>query len=109
MGAVGDEEAIARAVSQHLAGEEERTGTRFLVAREIELQRLVVESLLLLVDLDEIGDRLVDRLVQSLARAVCDEIALGVDEPDRRPRLTLVRLPEFPLGIVDDGMADLVA
>ena len=58
---------FARRVGQHLAGEEERTFARLVLAGQLELTRLLVERLLFLGLLDQLADLFVESLVEPFA------------------------------------------
>ena len=107
--AVGDEEALAWGVGEDLAGEEKRSVARFLGPSQVELSRLLVQRLFFLVDLDEFGNARVQGLIQALPRAHGEHLALGVDQDESRPGAELVGIRDLAIGVVDDGMAYLVA
>ncbi len=48
-------------------------------------------------------------LRRRLALQLAEDAALGIDEDERRPSGHIVGLPQAHFGVVDDGMADVVA
>jgi hypothetical protein len=71
-------------------------------------KRLVVEHALLLRLGDQLADDPVEGVVQPLAAAAADDVPLGVDHDERRPRPAVVGLPDLLVAVVHDRVLDLV-
>jgi hypothetical protein len=82
--AISDEQAAARFIGQHLAGEFQRGG-RQLVPLEPQRQRRPIERAVPLVIGDELGNIRVKRGPMPLARNGLHEFPLGIDEGQRGP------------------------
>src|SRR5262249_53036480 len=107
--AVGDEQALAPGIGQHLAGEEQRTVALLGVAGQFEAERGRLELLLRLVRLDQLGDVLVEDVVGPFPGDAAIEVAVGVDQHQRGPGPDAVPVPDGVLGVIDHRVADLVA
>ena len=105
--AVGDEQAAARLIGQHLAGKFQRRG-RQLVPLEPQRQRRPIERSVPLVIGDELGDVRVARGSVPLARNGLHELSLGIDECQRGPDVNAAPRPDSQIGIVEDRVLDLV-
>ena len=106
MRAVGDEQAIALGVGQHLAGKVERAA---LLDRQLELNRILLEHLLGAVFLHELFDVLVEHLVGAFSGDAAVVATLRIDQHQRRPGLHAVAPPDDHLRVVDNGVLHLVA
>src|SRR5439155_21073972 len=103
MGAVGDEKAPSRLVSQNFAGEIKRTVTAFRKPSQLEGERLFVERLLPPMDLDELVDQGVGGGSEALSGITPHGVALGVDQDQGRPGAHAITPPDGHVGVVDDG------
>ena len=103
---VGDEQSVAGAVGQHFAGEGQR-GIGNGVGLEVE--RPAVNQPLRVKLGNHPAQQVVKSVIGQLALVLADNLAGGVNEHQRWPGAAGVLLPHLELGIVDDGMLELVA
>ena len=103
---VGDKEAVAGAVGQHLAGEGEgRVGRR----RGFEVEGAAVNHSFGVKFGDHAGEEVVKGVVGQFAFVLADDLAGGVDEHQGGPGAAGVLLPDLEFGVVDDGVFEFVA
>ena len=104
---VADEEPAAGLVGQDLAGEHERRRGREPLGLEREGPPVDHPSRVEL--LDHLADEVVERLEGKLALVSADDLALGVDEHERRPGARRIGLPDAKVAVIRHRMADVEA
>ena len=110
MRAVGDEQALAGRVGEHLAGEEQRAVARFAEAGQLETScGLVLSVFFSLWILISRAISLIQVVVLALARVHVDRPALPGRSGTASARSDVVGLPDVLVGVVDHRMGDLVA
>ena len=109
-----DHLVVARVGDEHVpVVEADRLGREAEVGR-LDRRRHVrrvpgLERALRPVLLDQVGEQRVDRVGVALPGVLRDDVPLGVDEHERRPRAGGVGLPGDQLGVVEHGVVDRVA
>ena len=105
---VGDEQPIALLVGEQLARIQQRLIVVAL-AFELQRQRRSIDLAALVEYAHHRADRVDEAFEIALAHRGADEVAGGIDDDARRPRLRAVAPPDLQVGVVGDRMLDLVA
>ena len=106
MAGIGNEEPPARVIGEHLSRvREERRGRRRV---ERELERRPVDASLRGELFDQRSDDRLEERVDALASVAAHQLPRRVDEHERRPGVCPERLPDFELGVVEDGVFEAV-
>ncbi len=109
VGAVGDEQSAALGVSKHLAGEVQ--GAMALPGRSFQLkrQRLLVQRPAGAMSADQLADGSVEGSEDLLVSDLANQETFGIHQEDGRPGLHAVAVPDFPFGVVEDRVVNLIA
>src|ERR1051325_5321743 len=105
---VGDEQAIAFRVGQHLSGKRERQIAN-LRAFERQFQRLFVQFAALAKIVDGLGDHLINQLVVTFAGNGADNVAARIDQHLGGPGAHTVALPNLVVGVVVNRVLQFIA
>jgi small subunit ribosomal protein S1 len=81
---VGDEQALALLIGEHLAGKEEGRVAALAILGEVKPDRFFVEGLLLPVFFDELADDCIEQVVVPLSGRVADEVAFRIDQDEKK-------------------------
>ena len=98
----------ASPVRQELAGEGQRA-LQLLLALTLEAQGSTVYQPLAVEVADNLAYEPVEGVEGDFALVLSYNLALGVDEHERRPGPDRVALPHLEIGVVDDGVVYLIA